>query len=161
MEVTTQLQPRTFEDFYRLRRDSIARTLAVTINNSSLASDAVDEAMLRAYQRWRQVREMNNPDGWVYRVGLNYARDRLRKRKRERLQDVPEVGIDPTPLGDPVVAKAIEELPMSYRAVVVLRYYADWSLADIAEALEVPLGTVKSRLNRAHTNLKNALEVSS
>ena len=156
-----QLRPSNFDEFYRLRRDPIAHTLAVTLSDALLAAEATDEAMLRAYQRWRQVRSMDNPDGWVYRVALNFARSRLRKTKRELVSIPPDVGVDPVEVSDPAVAKAVEGLSLDHRAVVVLRYYADWRLEDIAAALEIPLGTVKSRLNRAHAKLESTLEVTS
>ena len=152
------VRARTFEEFYRTQRDDLVRALALTLRDVSLGADAADEAMARAYQRWDQVEGYDNPTGWTYRVGLNWARSRLRKLTREVSVDGVDPAVsDPTPL-DPVVAAAIDSLSPRHRAVVVLRYFLDWSIADIARALEVRPGTVKSRLHRGLGALRAELE---
>ena len=160
-QVTGTLAPREFEDFYRSRREQVFRGLALTLRDRDLASDATDEAMARAYQHWRSVSGYNNPEGWVYRVGLNWARSRMRRTKREvrgfRLEDRPAAELVPA---DPALAAALEELPLQQRAVVVLRCYFDWSTEQVAKALGVPKGTVKSRLSRALEALESHVEVS-
>ncbi|MBT8165008.1 MAG: sigma-70 family RNA polymerase sigma factor [Acidimicrobiia bacterium] len=159
-QVVGTLAPRDFEDFYRSRREQVFRGLALTLRDRDLAADATDEAMARAYQRWRSVSGYNNPEGWVYRVGLNWARSRMRRTKREvrgfRLEDRPAAELTPA---DPSLAAALEELPVEQRAVVVLRCYFDWSTEQVAKALGVPKGTVKSRLARALERLESNVEV--
>jgi RNA polymerase sigma factor (sigma-70 family) len=155
------LSPKQFEDYYRLHRDSVLRALALTLRDPDLAAEAADEAMARTYQHWRSVSGYANPAGWTYRVGLNWARSRFRKRRRE----VPESSFeppawDPEPF-DPGLARAIGALPVHARSVVVLRYFLDWSLEDIGQALNVPVGTAKSRLHRALQQLRSTLEVRS
>ena len=80
-----RMQEPSFEAYYRAQRQHIFRALALTLGNRDLAEDAVDEAMTRTYQHWRTVSSFDNQAGWTYRVGLNWARSRLRKRKREIL----------------------------------------------------------------------------
>ena len=63
----------SFEAFYRAQVDRVYRALAVTLGDLGLAREAADEAMARAYARWDRVAECDNPGGWVYRVGLNWA----------------------------------------------------------------------------------------
>ena len=155
------LAPRDFEDFYRARREQVYRGLTLTLRDMDLAADATDEAMARAYQHWRTVRNHNNPSGWAYRVGLNWARSRMRRRKREvrgfRLEE--RAGAEFAP-SDPALATALAELPLPQRAVVVLRFYYDWSTEQVAKALGIPTGTVKSRLSRALERLESNVEVS-
>jgi RNA polymerase sigma-70 factor (ECF subfamily) len=153
------LRQSSFEEYYRVQRDSIYRALLLTIGNQSLAAEAVDEAMVRTYQRWRTVSKYRNPAGWSYRVALNWARDQLRKRKREQLGDAPEMGVPVPSVGDPMLLEALGSLPLEYRSVVVLRYYFDWSQVQIADALDIPEGTVKSRLNRGLAELRKRKEV--
>jgi len=159
--VVGTLAPRDFEDFYRARRVQVFRGLTLTLRDRDLAADATDEAMARVYQHWRSVSKYNNPEGWAYRVGLNWARSRMRRARREvrgfRLEDRPAP--DPA-VADPTIAAALEELPLQQRSVVVLRFYFDWSTEQVAKALGVPHGTVKSRLSRALERLENHVEVS-
>lgn len=157
-QTITKTRHERFEDFYRTHREPVAHALAITLRDRTLGAEAADEAMARAYERWRTVRKMDNQPGWVYRVGLNWARDRLRKTGRERGLDLVEPGAADVIRTDPSLDRAVAALPLEFRSVIVLRYFLDWRLEEIAQALDVPLGTVKSRLNRAHTRLAPTME---
>jgi Sigma-70 region 2 len=69
----------SFADFYAKHHDSVARALSGTMGDDHLATEAVDEAMARADQRWDHVRSLESPSGWVYTVGLNWTRSLLRR----------------------------------------------------------------------------------
>ncbi len=146
----------SFDDFYRTHRDSVARTLALTLGDDALGYEAADEAMARAYERWSSVAGYGNPEGWVYRTGLNWARSWLRRRKRGAAKD-PLVAtphrIDDRPV-DTDLARAVTRLSDDHRAVVVLRFFRDWSVEETAAALGIAPGTVKSRLSRALQKLE-------
>jgi RNA polymerase sigma-70 factor (ECF subfamily) len=150
--------PRRFEEFYRGKRDHLARALAMTLRNDELGSEAADEAMTRAYQRWRTVREYANPVGWTYRVGLNWAISRKRKTTREVAVAVPERGVEDSDF-IPEIEAALAEIPIEQRAVLVLRFYLDWDIARVAETLLIPPGTVKSRQKRGLDAVQRRLEV--
>ena len=146
-----------FELFYRRNHANVCRALALTLNDVDLAQDAAAEAMTRAYQRWNAVGKYDNPSGWVYQVGLNWARSRLRKLLR-RPSTPPRAGED---IALEVVSRldvALDQLSVNHRAVVVLRYYLDWSERQIAESLKIAPGTVKSRLSRALDRLADLVE---
>ncbi len=147
----------TFEDFYRAESTGLHRALTVALGDSELAREATDEGFVRAYQHWRKIGRYDNPAGWVYRVGLNWARSRLRKTKREVItDDIADAATGWTQ--DVDLLDAVAALPLEFRSVVVLRYLLQWSTAEVAEALDVPSGTVKSRLSRALDQLRDALE---
>ncbi len=150
-----------FEQFYAGRHDEVFRALALTLGDDHLARDAAAEAMARACQRWDSVSGHDNPAGWTYRVGLNWARSGLRKWRREVHTDTEfeRPGVDPE-VADPRLEVALAELSIEHRSVVVLRYYLDWSEARTAETLSIPPGTVKSRLSRALERLAETLEES-
>ena len=150
------IEPDAFEDFYVARWPHIYRTLAVVLRNPDLASEATDEAMVRAFQRWSTVRRYKNPSGWVYRVGLNWARSRVRKVGREQ-HGVPEQHQRPSEPPDPAVERALADLPLSQREVVVLHYLLDLSVPQISEMIDTPEGTIKSRLHRALERLRKEL----
>lgn len=146
-----------FGAFYREAWERVYRPLAVILRDHDLAREAVDEAMVRALQKWSKVCTYVNPVGWVYRVALNYARNRLRVRWRE----LPWGSVEPswelrTP--HPELMEAILGLPRRQREVVVLRFLFDWSVREVGTALGIPEGTVKSRLHRAVAQLREVLQ---
>jgi len=148
----------SFERFYRANRADVAKALALTLRDTELASDAVDEAMARAYERWSHVRSLDNPVGWVYRVGLNWSRSFLRRaRRRPPIWMTPSEGVSDAAGIDPAVDRALGELSVDQRAVVVCRLLIGYSEAQTARALGLRPGTVKSRLNRASARLHGLL----
>ena len=155
---TSGLRQRQFPDFYRVHHQPVFRALAATLGDVELAKEAADEAMTRAYQRWSTVSSYDNAPGWVYRVGLNWARSRLRKQTREYLDDRPPDSPVEQPLPDPDVERALRELPLEARTLVVLRHLMDWSYEEIGAALGIPVGTAKSRLHRVMNELRQKLE---
>lgn len=142
-----------FEGFHRTHRDRLYRALVMTIRNPDVASEAVDEAMARAAERWETVGGYDSPEGWVYRVALNWSRSVFRRRRPLARSS----GLVWDVLPDPDVTRAVAALPYKMRAVIVARYYLDWSTPQIAEGLDIPLGTVKSRLHRALQRLGKEL----
>jgi DNA-directed RNA polymerase specialized sigma24 family protein len=147
-----------FETFYRTDADRLRRALAVTIGDPQVAAEAVDEAMTRALARWGHVRQLASPSGWVYRVGLNWSISRWRRRRREApLDDLHGYLHGPDPSGA-AVAMALRTLPVDQRAVIVCRTLLEYSTAETAAALDVPEGTVKSRLARGLAALRAALQ---
>jgi RNA polymerase sigma factor (sigma-70 family) len=150
---------RSFEDFYRAESASVRRAVGFTVGDPDLARECVDEAMTRAYERWDAVAAMDSPAGWVYRVAVNHARNRGRRRLVERRKQAPAApaSTPPAEAADPAIAVALAALPLDQRSVVVLRFYLDWSLDQIAAGLGVAPGTVKSRLHRALRRLEMSL----
>jgi DNA-directed RNA polymerase specialized sigma24 family protein len=149
-----------FDEFYRCHLGKIYRGLALTLASDELAREAADEAMTRAYANWHKVSRLDNPAGWVFRVGLNWATSWWRKTRREqsRLADAMHprtAGPDPAGLA---ARTAVERLPLNQRSVVVCRVLLELSTAETAAALAISEGTVKSRLSRALTALREALE---
>lgn len=133
--------------------------------DEQLAEDAAQEAFIRAWQHLPDYRPQAPFRSWLYRIALNAARDLLR-RERET------VDVDDLPLAAPeegpasaaerheraaMVQRAVLALPEASRAVIILREYEGLSYKEIAEALDIPLGTVMSRLNYARTQLRQTL----
>ncbi len=146
-----------FHNFYRDETEGLYRALALALGDADLAQEAVDEGMARAYQRWRKIGGYDNPAGWVYRVGLNWGRSRLRKTNNEVLTRSMQAGSFSHDI-DPDLQNALAKLSIDARAVVVLRYLLGWSTADTAAALKIAEGTVKSRLSRSLSDLESMLE---
>jgi DNA-directed RNA polymerase specialized sigma24 family protein len=145
--------------FHRAHHERLSRALVVAIGDRALGLEAADEAMTRAYERWPSVATMENPAGWCYRVGLNWATSVRRRRQREHLgPDIPEVSERHRPGLDPDVERALGQLPQAQRAVVVARHLLGFSTEATADALGIATGTVKSRLSRALVALRTELE---
>lgn len=149
-----------FDEFYRCHLAKIYRGLALVLASDEIAREAADEAMTRAYAHWHKVSRLSNPAGWVFRVGLNWATSWWRKTRRERAPLTDAVHprtVPPDPVG--LAARtALGLLPLNQRTVVVCRVLLELSTAETAVALAISEGTVKSRLSRALTALRTALE---
>ena len=126
------------------------------------AEDLVQTAYLRTYARWARLRD-EDPAAYARRIVVNEHTDRWRRQKgRESLTETPpEVASydanhdDPSAVAErDAVLRALAELPVRERKVVVLRYLADLSEADTAALLDLPLGTVKSVTHRAVAKLR-------
>lgn len=149
---------RTFDAFYEDHVEELRRAVSVALGDPDLGTEATDEAMVRALERWSQVGGYDNPAGWVYRVAVNYATSRLRRVARRVLRaEVPELATWTEPR-DLELAEALGRLSDDHRTVVVARFQLDWTIDQIAEALEIAPGTVKSRLSRALDRLRTELE---
>lgn len=146
-----------FDSFYRSHYQTVVRSLSVTLNDAGLGREAADEAMTRAYANWTKIGGYENPAGWAYRVGLNWARSWHRRTTR-RLPFRPVASVELPPMADPELDRALAKLDIKYRAVVVCRYLLDWSTDQTAEALDLRPGTVKSRLSTGLSQLRAALD---
>ncbi len=152
----TDRSARTFDEFYADARDQIARALALAIGDPDLAAESTDEAMARAYERWPAVCRLDRPEGWVYRVAMNWSLSILRRRNRSQHR-LYEPGVVAPEVPHPELRSALAELDVKHRTVVVCRHLLGWSVAETAAALKIREGTVKSRLHRAHRILEERL----
>ena len=128
------------------------RTAAVLLGDPAEAEDATQDALVRAWLRWDQVKDPEKIGAWFGRILINVCRDRLRTRRASPVRwlggDVPtEAGPG---LGErEALWQALADLSADQRIVIVLRYYLDLPLEEIAARTGVPSGTVKSRLHHA------------
>jgi RNA polymerase sigma-70 factor (ECF subfamily) len=136
--------------------------------NVQVAEDAAQETFIRAWSHLGSFRVDSSLRNWLYRIALNTATDMLRKEKRILPGDMDDFQLaDPQPGPEGIylqeertalVQAAIQSLPDASRAVLVLKEYEGLSYREIADALDIPLGTVMSRLNYARRVLKEKLE---
>jgi RNA polymerase sigma-70 factor (ECF subfamily) len=144
--------------------DRAYRLAGFILGDAREAEDATQDAMLRAWHQRDSLRNLHSAQPWFDRILVNVCRDRLR-RKRPR---VGWLGGDDEALpltGDPfagliardAVLRGLGTLDPDHRIVLVLRFWADLSVDDIAERLDIPAGTVKSRLHYAMRDLRAAI----
>lgn len=149
-----RLAARSFEDVYRASYARLLRTAHMLSGSNETAEEVVQDAFVKLYPRFDTV---HDPGGYLYRSVLNGCWSGHRRRRVfERLRS-PQ---SPSQVDAPEIDEtwtALRRLPDRQRAVVVLRFYADLALADIAQVLDCPLGTVKSLLHRALVQLKDVI----
>lgn len=136
--------------------------------DAQIAEDAAQETFIQAWLHLPSYRPQTSLRNWLYRIAVNAATDMLRKEKRVLPNDIDDLHLrDPQPGPEAVtfqeerialVQKAVLSLPDACRAVLVLREYEGLSYQEIAAALQIPAGTVMSRLNYARKVLKGKLE---
>lgn len=149
-------------EFLHTSYPRLVAAVALVCGSRPAAEDAVQEALLRAWERSEKGDEIHSLEGWVTTVALNLARSGLRRirserRARARLH-TPAFGEPPT--ADRIdVGRALAKLPRRQREVAVLRYYLQLDTREVASALELNEGTVKSTLSRARTALALTLGI--
>lgn len=129
------------------------------------AEDIAQDAFIRAWEKLHTYRPAAPFRNWVYRIATNAALDALRRKKEQ--VDIDAVVIHAPGNGleqkienkqrDETIRQAVLSLPLASRSVIILREYQDLSYQEIADTLEIPLGTVMSRLNYARTTLRSVL----
>ena len=140
--------------------DRVYRLAGLLLGNATEAEDAVQDALIVAWQRFDELREPDRFGAWLDRIVVNGCRDRLRRRGTVRFVpfavEIDPAGRDPFAsfLERDALLGAIDRLTLDERIVVVLRFWGDLSLEAIAERQAWPLGTVKSRLHRALGRLR-------
>jgi RNA polymerase sigma-70 factor (sigma-E family) len=132
-------------------------------NDLGEAEEITQEAFALAYGRRGRVSKADSPEAWVRTVTINLAKRRWRRRAMlDRILRREQAEPSPEPAGEHVdLHRAIKALGDEQRAVVVLHYLADLPVDDVASLLDIPIGTVKSRLSRARAALAAALGTSS
>jgi RNA polymerase sigma-70 factor, ECF subfamily len=155
--------------FAEIASGSFGRLVAVArliLRDGNLAEDAVQEALVDAWRSLPTLRQPDRFDAWLRRLAVRACFDQARRSRRRGVVEVPLLPMDdvPTPDGAHALAardeveRGLAHLSPEQRAVLVLTYYLDLPLAESAEVLGIPIGTLKSRLDRARSALRAALE---
>ena len=153
--------------------DALYRVALRLTGDASQAEDLVQDTMLKAYRSWRQYRPGTNAKGWLLTILRNTFINDYRRRKHEpvamdldavephaldrSIEEVDPEGSFFAQIVDAKVLEAIDALPDEFREVLVLSDVEGMRYAEIAEALQIPVGTVKSRLFRARQQLQTQL----
>ncbi len=130
--------------------------------NRADAEEIAQETFVTLIEKWSQVRAYDDPEAWLRMVAVRRLVSRFRRREvaRRGLQRLSLTARTAAPASEGHrvdVERALDRLPVAQRAVVVLHHGLDLPVAEIADVLAVPVGTVKSRLQRARTALADLL----
>jgi RNA polymerase sigma-70 factor (ECF subfamily) len=142
------------------------RLAGYLLRDAAEAEDAAQEAIAKAWESWPKLRERERFGAWFGRIVSNVCQDRLRKRRGVRVLEINDAVVADIHARDAFrdslsrdeVGRLMRALPPDQQMVVALRFWRDLSLDEIAERLDLPLGTVKSRLHYAMRSLRQELD---
>lgn len=145
----------TFEELFQQQFPSVLRDAAFVLGDHDLAKEVTSEAFTRLYVRWARVSRYDKPGAWVRRVAIRLAVRRLEKGRRE------SAPVEQGHEGDPGLAldvrSAVRRLAPQQRAAVMLHYFDDLPVAEVADVLGCRQGTVKAHLHQARARLGTLL----
>ena len=144
------------------------------VGDTDLAEDLLQDTLVKVYTHKHSYREIARFSTWIYTIAGNLARTELRKRRRRatfsistlglvgRDLELPSTDYTPTKLHEgaqteEAIRRALAKLPLHFRTVVILRDVQELSYDEISKIMKIPLGTVKSRVNRARLRLREIL----
>jgi RNA polymerase sigma-70 factor (sigma-E family) len=148
-----------FGDFYEAHRAGVFRTAYLITADREEAHDLTQEAFVRAFQHWSEVSRHERPGAWLQTVVARLAISwRRRQAVRARRRPPTPTATDDASAYEPVVLDALKALTPAQRAVVVLRFFADRSIEDVATTLGKRPGTVKALTAQALDRLRSLLD---
>jgi RNA polymerase sigma-70 factor, ECF subfamily len=166
-ELVTRAQQGDREAFEEIAASVVRRlygTASLIIRDSDAASDAVQETLISVWQDLPSLRDPNAFDGWLNRILVRNCYKAIRGRRRSRLE-VQVLEVDAPVSSDEhrvdaldQIERAFRRLTAEHRTVLVLHHRVGLQLDEVAETLGIPVGTAKSRLNRAAASMRAALE---
>jgi len=163
-----------FEQLVRKYKEPLLNFVYRFIGDLVEAEDIVQDTFYRVYKNKHYYKEVAKFSTWIYTIASNLAKTELRRRRRKKFfsihketqtekdLDLPDLSNGPevqanTVITEKIIQKAISNLPQKFRQVIVLRDIQGFSYEEISSIIKVPLGTVKSRVNRARLRLQDDL----
>lgn len=166
VEAASRGDHEAFEVLATSAGDRLYAVARLTLRDTTLAEDAVQEALVRAWQQLPTLRDPDRFDAWLYRLVVNACADQGRQLRRWSQVRPLQLEVSSSDHADAVADR--EQLELGFnrlkpdqRAVVVLHYYSGFSAAEIARILGIPEGTARSRLHYATEAMRAALEADS
>ena len=152
-----------FEQFFRANYEAVLNVLVLTTGDRERATDATQEAFIKAYAKWSRIRRYESPSAWVRRVAINASHDSFRseRRRQRREQTLPsdtQASQTDRYSSDTTASDLLGTLPTRQREVATLFYVDDRSVAEIATILGLTEGTVKYHLSHARDGLRKLLD---
>jgi RNA polymerase sigma-70 factor (ECF subfamily) len=151
-----------FGDLYRASRQRLLGYVYALTGDLPEAQDAVQEAFIRAWQRWSTVRAHQDPEAWVRLTATRIAVSRWRRmrgRLRAHVRHGPPEPVSPPGIHTVEVVAALRRLPEEQRIALALYYLVGLPVKDVADEVGAPVGTVKARLSRGRAALAGLLAI--
>jgi len=164
-----------FDLIVKRYKDQLLNFVYRFVGNQEEAEDIVQETFLRVYRKRKAYKRIAKFSTWIYTIAGNLSRTELRRRKRRKLFSVTDMGFEDRDyeisdegynpesqvegrLQEEIIQKEINNLSPKFREVIVLRDIQELSYEEISKIIKVPIGTVKSRVNRGRLKLQNRLK---
>ena len=156
-------------------RDRLVNFVYRYVGDFDISEDIVQDTMVKLYQKKHYYKEIAKFSTWLYTIAKNLANTELRKRKQRKVTLLSRITKDDKPYDIPadqpgtdqeiqsdivnkIIRKAVNELSEKFKTVIVLRDIQELSYDEISSIVEIPIGTVKSRINRARLQLQVELK---
>ncbi|MFP4364627.1 MAG: RNA polymerase sigma factor [Spirochaetia bacterium] len=159
---------KAFSFIFKQYAARVYSTAYMLLKNEDDASDITQDVLLRAYNNLERFDETRPLFPWLYRITKNLCFNHIKRSKRDTMSELQEerlVSLFPEPsalyIADEtaeLVRTAIERLPEAAREILILKHFQECSYAEIAEILDIPIGTVMSRLYNARQKLKKMIQ---
>lgn len=148
-------------DFCRAEHPRLVGAMSLYTGDVALAEELAQEALARACRQWSQVSAMAAPGAWVHRIAINLANSHFRRallerRARQHLAAAERRATEPDATSALAVRTAVAALPRRQRTAVVLRYFLDLPVKDVADVMGCRDGTVRALTSQAITTLRNS-----
>ncbi len=154
--------PDDFRYLVRRYQGVLLANLAGKLGNKDQAEETAQETFVRAYFNINKLKSLDSFFSWILGIADRVVKEHQRKkqiqRQREIVRSFSEEAPDTELSQDYVLEAAIARLPDTYRKVILLRYYGEHSCNQIAQQLDMPLGTVTKTLSRAYAMLRKSLQ---
>ena len=164
-----------YEEIVRRYKDPLLNFVFRFVGDLVEAEDIVQDTFYRVYKNKHYYKEVAKFSTWIYTIASNLSKTELRRRRRRKLfsihdetgsekeYELPDLSKNPehkvnSAITEKIIQKAISNLPSKFRQVIILRDIQEFSYEEIASIIKVPLGTVKSRVNRARLRLQEDLK---
>lgn len=155
-------QQAEFAVFCRAQHPQLVGALTLFTGDADLAHDLTQDTLARLWRDWSRVRAADSPESYAYKAAFNVAKNhfrwRMSSRRREQLSAQGDVHHDPDTATALAVREAVAALPTRKRTALVLRYFADLSVAQTAAVMGVPDNTVKTLTRRALRDLRGVAD---
>ncbi len=166
---------KAFDEIVRRYKDPLLNFIYRFLGNRTESEDIVQETFLRVFRNKHAYRKVAKFSTWIYTIAGNLAKTELRKRKKRNLFSISDIGYEDkdyeisdeslspekavnTNMYDEIIQKEIQNLSPKFREVIILRDIQELSYEEISKIIKIPIGTVKSRVNRARLRLQERLK---
>jgi RNA polymerase sigma-70 factor, ECF subfamily len=157
VETVVADEPRTFEDFFGTEHARLCGALCLVTGDRHEAEEIMQDAFLRLWERWEQVRGLDDPSAYLFRTAMNVFRNRYRRAAlsvRRTLSLAPSEDAFATVEDRDVVVRALRDLTPDQRAAVVLTGYVGLSSEEAGKMLGMRAGTVRTLATRARAAIR-------